>query len=240
MKAVVLDASDLADDPRRERPPTRSTDALAGAGAGVERIVVRDLDMRPCTGCFGCWTRTPGECVIDDDARSVAERVIAADVYAVVTPVSFGSFGSLAKSVLDRLICLVLPHFTMVDGEVHHRPRYRAIPRGARARNDAAPDAEQAALFARLVERNAVNLHNPTHAAETVAGDESPRRSRRAAARDGGDSTGGAWRERARTDAVCLLLVGSPKPKGGASAAFACRLSVAARGAGLGRLVPSE
>jgi hypothetical protein len=138
----------------------------------VDRIVVRDLDIRPCTGCFGCWTRTPGQCVIDDDARSVAEKVAASDVYAVVSPVAFGSFGSLAKSVQDRLICLVLPHFTTVEGEVHHRPRYERYPVFLALGTLATPDAEQAALFARLVERNSVNMHNPTHAAETVAGSE--------------------------------------------------------------------
>ena len=111
---------------------TRAADALAAAlrrrGHDVERLVVRDLAVKPCTGCFGCWVSRPGECVIDDDARSIAEKAIASDVFAIVSPVTFGSYGSLAKGVLDRMICLVLPHFTMIDGEVHHKPRYSRYP----------------------------------------------------------------------------------------------------------------
>ena len=93
---------------------------------------------------------------------------------AVATPLTFGSYGSLAKSVIDRMICLVLPHFTMLDGEVHHKPRYRRYPAWIALGTLSAPSAEQTALFARLVERNSVNLHNPAHASAVVAGDDSP------------------------------------------------------------------
>jgi multimeric flavodoxin WrbA len=171
MKAVVLDAASRGDTRTQE-----AADALVAAlelrGAEVERVVVRDLDIRPCTGCFGCWTRTPGQCVIADDARAVAAQVVASDLYAVVSPVAFGSFGSLAKSVQDRLICLVLPHFTMIDGEVHHRRRYERYPAMVALGTMPAPSAEQSALFARLVERQSVNMHNSTYAAQTVSGSE--------------------------------------------------------------------
>jgi len=173
MKVVLLDCGD-AGDARTGEAADALRHMLEAGGADVERVVVRELDVRPCTGCFGCWTRTPGQCVIADDARAVAERVIAAEVFAVVTPVAFGSYGSRAKSILDRLICLVLPHFTRIDGEVHHRPRYERYPHMLALGTLEQASPEQAALFARLVERNAVNLHNPTHAVEVVAGDESP------------------------------------------------------------------
>jgi multimeric flavodoxin WrbA len=173
MNAVVLDASGR-DDLRTQSAANALVTALEQRGAEVDRVLARELRVLPCTGCFGCWTRTPGQCVISDDARSVAERVIASDVYAIVSPVSFGSYGSLAKSVQDRLICLVLPHFTMVDGEVHHRPRYARYPVMLALGTLARPNEEQASLFARLVARNAINLHNPLHAVETVAGEDSP------------------------------------------------------------------
>ncbi len=171
MKAVVLDAAPAADARTREAADAVVA-ALEARGAEVDRVVARDLDIRACTGCFGCWTRTPGQCVIADDARSIAEKVIASDVYAIVTPVAFGSLGSLAKGVQDRLICLVLPHFTMIDAEVHHRPRYERYPAMVALGTLPAPHAEQSALFDRLVERNAVNLHSSSHAALTIAGEE--------------------------------------------------------------------
>lgn len=173
MRIVLLDASE-ADDARTRHAADVLADSLASCGADVERIVVRELEVRACTGCFGCWTKSPGECVIGDDARSVAERAIAADAFAIVTPIAFGSYGWRAKSVLDRLICLVLPHFTMIEGEVHHRPRYPRYPHLLALGTLRKESPEQAALFARLVERNAVNLHNPTHAVAVVVADESP------------------------------------------------------------------
>jgi hypothetical protein len=173
MKALLLDATEAGDE-RTARAADALAGALAAVGYAVDRAVIRDLDVRACTGCFGCWTRTPGECVIADDARGLAERAIGSDLVAVVSPISYGSYGSLAKSVLDRMICLVLPHFTMVRGEVHHRPRYAAYPVWIALGTLAAPAPEEAALFARLVERNAVNLHNPGHAASVVVGDDDP------------------------------------------------------------------
>jgi hypothetical protein len=172
MNALVLDGS-REGETRNERAADELASGLAARGYDVELIALRDLDIRACTGCFGCWTRTPGECVIADDARRIAERVVNSDVTAVVSPITFGGYGSLAKSVLDRLICLVLPTFTMVDGEVHHKPRYAHYPVWLALGTLAEPSAEETALFARVVERNAVNLYNPSHAVQIVVGDES-------------------------------------------------------------------
>jgi hypothetical protein len=172
MNALILDASHAHDASTPSAADALGA-RLASLGYDIERVLVRDLTVRACTGCFGCWTRTPGECVIDDDARRIAASIAASDVCAVVTPVSFGCYGSLAKSLLDRMICLVLPYFTMVDGEVHHQPRYERYPTWLALGTLPTPDAEQTALFARLVERNAVNMHNPAYAAEVIAESES-------------------------------------------------------------------
>ena len=172
MNALVLDAS-REGETRTEQAADALVASLAVRGYDVERLALRELDIRACTGCFGCWTRTPGECVIADDARRIAEQVVNSDVTAIVSPVTFGGYGSLAKSVVDRLICLVLPTFTMVDGEVHHKPRYERYPVWLALGTLAEPSAEETALFARVVERNAVNLYNPSHAVQIVVGDES-------------------------------------------------------------------
>ena len=32
----------------------------------IKSIILEDIDLAYCTGCFGCWVQTPGECVIKD------------------------------------------------------------------------------------------------------------------------------------------------------------------------------
>lgn len=32
-----------------------------------------------CIGCFGCWLKTPGRCVIKDDFQTMGERLAASD-----------------------------------------------------------------------------------------------------------------------------------------------------------------
>lgn len=172
MKALILDATPAGDE-RTMRAADALVAELTAREVSVERMLVRDLDVRACTGCFGCWTRTPGECVIDDDARRVSQAIMDSDVCAVVTPLSFGCYGALAKQLLDRQICLVLPYFVMVEGEVHHKPRYGSYPTWLALGTLERPSASEADLFTRLVERNAVNMHNPAHAAQVIAGDES-------------------------------------------------------------------
>ena len=156
-------------------PAARASGALERAfsdrGAAVARIRLADLDLAPCNGCFGCWTTRPGECLIDDDARGLAAKVIAADAVAIAGPVAFGAWGSLAKSALDRLICLILPHFTTVGGEVHHERRYARYPRWIALGTLPAPNPGAEAIFRRVIDRNAVNLHNPAHATGVLVGE---------------------------------------------------------------------
>ena len=37
------------------------------AGAQVETFKLKNYDIKHCTGCYSCWTKTPGECIFKDD-----------------------------------------------------------------------------------------------------------------------------------------------------------------------------
>jgi hypothetical protein len=147
-------------------------DALVGRGWAVDTFSLRDLDVAPCVGCFGCWVRTPGRCVIDDAAQAVSRAFIQSDLVVLFTPVTFGGYSSPLKKVLDRNICLISPFFEWIDGEIHHRARYDRYPSLLGVGVLPAAEAEEAATFATLVERNAVNMHAPAHAACVVTAEQ--------------------------------------------------------------------
>jgi hypothetical protein len=128
----------------------------------AETIVLREKKIALCTGCFGCWVKTPGVCVIDDFGREAARMAIQSDVLIFLSPVTFGGYSSELKKAVDRFACsLLLPFFTKIGGEVHHPARYRPLPGLIGIGVLPAPDEESEGIFTRLVERNAVNFHSP-------------------------------------------------------------------------------
>ncbi|MEK7281918.1 MAG: flavodoxin family protein [Chloroflexota bacterium] len=77
--------------------------ALAGAqsqGAVVEKIVLNDLDIRPCQHCDGCLHT--GLCIVDDDMQPLHHKLIAADRLILSAPIFFMGLPAQAKVAVDR------------------------------------------------------------------------------------------------------------------------------------------
>ena len=79
---------------------------------------------RYCIGCFGCWLKTPGTCIIKDEFQNMGENLSKADELLIISRSSFGSYSSSVKNVLDRSISYVMPYFEIRKGEMHHAERY--------------------------------------------------------------------------------------------------------------------
>ena len=74
------------------------------AGAQVEEIALRDLEIAPCQACYGCWSSR--RCVLGDDMTALLEKISAADVLCVASPVYFGLPCGQLKTMIDRLLPL--------------------------------------------------------------------------------------------------------------------------------------
>lgn len=77
---------------------------LAGAqdaGHEVEKIFLRDKKINYCLACEGC-KKNGGTCVQKDDAAQVLEKMIAADVLVLATPVYFYTMNAQMKALIDR------------------------------------------------------------------------------------------------------------------------------------------
>ncbi len=78
---------------------------LAEAGADVDKVYLHGLDFGPCTACMTCMKKKDRHCYgyPEDDCNQVIDRVIAADVILLGSPVYFGSVTGQIKAFMDRV-----------------------------------------------------------------------------------------------------------------------------------------
>jgi multimeric flavodoxin WrbA len=98
-------------------------DGMRAAGAEVELLYTKKLNIKPCQGEFNCWFKTPGECFQEDDMRLLHPKLSAAEVWVFATPVYVDGFSGPMKNLLDRLIPHVQPFFELRDGHCRHPKR---------------------------------------------------------------------------------------------------------------------
>ena len=102
----------LAGSPRKGGNSDILCDAfIKGAlesGNTAQKIYLQDLNISPCMACYGC--RGTGKCVKKDDMEGLLEKMIAADVIVLATPVYFYSMDAQMKMMIDR----TLPRYTEI------------------------------------------------------------------------------------------------------------------------------
>ncbi len=89
-----------------------------------ERIISDNGSIRNCVGCFGCWIKTPGACVIRDEYGDMGELLAGSTEVLVISKCCYGGYSPFVKNVFDRSISYVHPKFIIRKGEMHHRFRY--------------------------------------------------------------------------------------------------------------------
>lgn len=97
---------------------------IADLTSGTDIIIDSLAIDQYCIGCFGCWLKTPGTCVIKDEFQNMGENLSKVDELLIISKATFGSYSSSVKNVLDRSISYVSPFFVIRKGEMHHRERY--------------------------------------------------------------------------------------------------------------------
>ena len=115
MRAIAVNGS-----PRKNwNTATLLKHALEGAakqGAETELVNLYDLAYKGCTSCFACKEidgKSYGRCALRDDLAPVLERIAAADVLILGTPVYFGAETGEMRSFLERLL---FPFLTYTPG----------------------------------------------------------------------------------------------------------------------------
>ncbi len=124
-------------------------------------ILLREKEIADCKGCFHCWVKTPGTCIIDDFSRVVTNLFANSDLVTFITPLVYGGYSSELKKALDRIIPFISPYFTTFNGETHHKKRYKKSPALIGIGVTDQDNKEQENTFRKLVLRNSINMHSP-------------------------------------------------------------------------------
>ena len=96
-----------------------------------EPLKVINLGEQPitaCIGCWDCWLKTPGLCVMKDQMAGLYPDYVNSHTVIILMDTAQGFINHQAKAFLDRTIPHYHPYIEMVDGECHHVARYKRYP----------------------------------------------------------------------------------------------------------------
>lgn len=103
MKNVLI----LSGSPRKKgNSDTLCDEFRRGAeesGHQVEKIFLRDKTIGYCLACYHC-KKNGGMCAIRDDMAEIMEKMLAADVIVMASPVYFYSMDAQMKALIDRSV----------------------------------------------------------------------------------------------------------------------------------------
>lgn len=116
------------------------------------------LKISTCIGCFTCWTKTPGKCIIRDDATKVYPVIAKAENLIYVTKIKYGSYDSIMKTMLERAIPIQQAFIRILHGECHHVQRDVASKKAVII-GYGNISKEEKVIFEELVKRNTQNMN---------------------------------------------------------------------------------
>jgi putative sterol carrier protein len=99
------------------------------AGAEVCTVNLREKTIRPCLGCFMCWTKTPGRCVqMDDMSNDLLPELLASDLIVYATPLYYHTMNAVMSIFRERMLPISLPFIQKRDGKRAFLLRHKLSP----------------------------------------------------------------------------------------------------------------
>ncbi|HJJ28250.1 MAG TPA: flavodoxin family protein [Methanocorpusculum sp.] len=88
---------------------------LAGAkaaGAETQMLALKDLSIKPCTGCSVCKMEGKTTCIQKDDFEKLIDSLRSADIIVFGSPIYFGRPNAPFLNLIDRFYSQMNPDFT--------------------------------------------------------------------------------------------------------------------------------
>ena len=159
MKILILDGNPDPNDTPFEEYLADLANEIQALDNEVKRIKLRDLNIRYCTGCWGCWVKTPGECKVADGSRHMCREYINSDLVLFASPITMGFTSALLKKAHEKLLPLLLPYLELVQNECHHVSRYQKYPlMGLLLEKSKGTDEEDVKIITDIYKRDAINF----------------------------------------------------------------------------------
>lgn len=105
-------------------------DGAKEAGANVEYFKLKKYNIKDCTGCYTCWTKTPGGCIFDnkkigDDMSMLRKKYREADLVVFASPLYIFNVSGILKTFMDRLLPVLQPYMLLNDNNnIMHPDRF--------------------------------------------------------------------------------------------------------------------
>lgn len=123
----------------------------------IKYFDLSSLKIANCMGCFACWTKTPGKCIIRDDATKVYPCIAESEQVLYVSRLKYGGYDTVMKTMLERAIPMQQAFIRIHNGETHHVQR-TVVPKQATIIAYGDISDEEKDIFRQLVGRNASNM----------------------------------------------------------------------------------
>lgn len=120
MKVLAINSSPLGRKGNTEIILEEFLEGLQEAGAEVEKVYSKELNIRPCLGKLACWIKTPGKCCQQDDMAILLEKLAEADIWVFASPLYWDGVTGLLKNIFDRMLPLLEPNIELYDGHCRH------------------------------------------------------------------------------------------------------------------------
>ncbi|MHB0997620.1 MAG: flavodoxin family protein [Armatimonadota bacterium] len=124
MNILVINGSPRGADGNTEVLIRAFIEGAAKTDDTVETVYLNNRRIEHCTGCFTCWSKTPGVCIHKDDMPELLEKLRHSDIIVFGSPLYIYNFTGIMKDFADRLITLAQPFIEIKDGICTHPGRY--------------------------------------------------------------------------------------------------------------------